>query len=240
MADFLSKLIKGEDQSKFRLAEKIFYMIYPNYFIGEWGKICLRDKSFIAYYQKYESKNKRSFERKYTLMNLLKLTRDLKGDTAELGVYYGASSELILNAIESTNKKHYMFDSWEGLSEPEASDGSYWKRGSLTASFAECKKNLQKFPSEKKIFIKGWIPETLKQLKADISFSFIHFDLDLYQPTAQSIGYFYDRLVVGGILVFDDYTFESCPGVKKAVDDFFSTKKEAIIELPFSAFVIKQ
>lgn len=41
-------------------------------------------------------------------------------------------------------------------------------------------------------------------------------------------------------MVFDDYTYTTCPGVKLAVDDFFKNKKEEIISLPMSAFIIKK
>src|SRR5688572_31529904 len=42
-------------------------------------------------------------------------------------------------------------------------------------------------------------------------------DVDVYQPTRDSLEYFYPRLVTGGILVCDDYGW---PGARKAVDDF--------------------
>ena len=42
-------------------------------------------------------------------------------------------------------------------------------------------------------------------------------------------------------MVFDDYGWASCPGVKKAVDDFFSNKSEVPCYLPTGqAIVIKK
>lgn len=37
---------------------------------------------------------------------------------------------------------------------------------------------------------------------------------------------------LGGVMVFDDYGFPSCPGAKKAVDEFFKSKIETPIYLP--------
>ena len=236
---FLFQLLKGNDHAKFRLAEKIYYIFYSNNYIGEWGKISFLDKSFLNYYLKYDKTNFRSYERKYFLKELLKLTNHIAGDTVELGVYYGASSELILESIKSVNKRHHMFDSWEGISQPTLIDGTYWQKGNLNSSFFDCKKNLLSFKEGKKIYYKGWIPNSFKKIPMELRFSFIHFDLDLYEPTRDGLLYFYDKLNVGGIMLFDDYTFISCPGVKKAVDEFFENKDEEVIETPFSAFIVK-
>ena len=237
--NFTIRLIKGDDHAKFRLAEKILNKIYPNYSIGEWGKIYLQNKTFYKYYCKYDDVNFRSYERKYFLNQLLKLTKNIEGHTVELGVYYGASSELILESIKHTEKRHHMFDSWQGVSQPDLVDGTYWEKGSLNSSLDDCKNNLSIFEESKKIFYEGWIPYTFQHISDDLSISFIHFDLDLYQPTKDGLRFFYDKLSPGGIMLFDDYTFASCPGVKKAVDDFFENKEEDVIETPFSAFIIK-
>jgi len=236
---FTIRLFKGDDHARFRLAEKIFNIIYPDYFIGEWGKIYLQNKVFYKYYCKYDDVNFRSYERKYFLQQLIKLTKNIKGDTVELGVYFGASSELILQAIGQTEKKHHMFDSWQGISQPDLEDGTYWEKGSLNSSLFFCKNNLSAFKENIKIFYEGWIPDTFQNISDDLSISFVHFDLDLHQPTKDGLCFFYDKLSSGGIMLFDDYTFTSCPGVKKAVDDFFADKEEEVIETPFSAFIIK-
>jgi hypothetical protein len=75
---------------------------------------------------------------------------------------------------------------------------------------------------------------------ADITFSFVHLDVDLYQPTHDSLAFFYPRMVTGGIIVCDDYGFDSCPGAKKALDDFFRDKEEIINVPTGQAFVIKK
>jgi hypothetical protein len=46
----------------------------------------------------------------------------------------------------------------------------------------------------------------------------------LYQGYVDNIEYFWSKLVSDGIMVFDDYQAWTCPGAKKAVDEFLTKK----------------
>ena len=74
-------------------------------------------------------------------------------------------------------------------------------------------------------------PETFDGLEAG-RFSFVHVDVDLYQPTIDCCHFFYPRLVPGGMMVFDDYGFPACRGEKDAADEYFSDKAEKPFVLP--------
>ena len=63
-------------------------------------------------------------------------------------------------------------------------------------------------------------------------FSFVHLDVDLYQPTMDSLEFFYGRMNPCSIILCDDYGFVTCPGAKKAMDSFFADKPEEIVSLP--------
>jgi O-methyltransferase len=51
----------------------------------------------------------------------------------------------------------------------------------------------------------------------------IHCDLDLRLPTQFVLELAAERLPPGGIVVVDDYGFTTCPGVRRAVDEFAGT-----------------
>jgi len=72
---------------------------------------------------------------------------------------------------------------------------------------------------------KGWVPDTFAGLE-DRKFCFAHIDLDLYQGVFDCLSFVYPRLSPGGSIVFDDYGFASCPGARRAVDEFFADKPE--------------
>lgn len=63
----------------------------------------------------------------------------------------------------------------------------------------------------------------------------------MYKSTLDSLAFFYGRMTKGGIILSHDYSSKSCPGVKKAFDEFFRKKKEPIFELSATSqcFVMK-
>ena len=79
-------------------------------------------------------------------------------------------------------------------------------------------------------FYKGWIPERFDEV-ADKKFSFVHVDVDLYQPTRDSVEFFFPRLVPGGMLVCDDYSSARCPGAYKAMRDYTQPIGQHIIHI---------
>jgi O-methyltransferase len=48
---------------------------------------------------------------------------------------------------------------------------------------------------------------------------FCHIDVDVYQSAKDIVDWIWDKLVVGGIIVFDDYGFPTCTGVTKYVNE---------------------
>ena len=41
--------------------------------------------------------------------------------------------------------------------------------------------------------------------------------------------FFYDKVVPGGVIVFDDYGWQNCLGVKQAIDEFLNDRIETPI-----------
>ena len=96
------------------------------------------------------------------------------------------------------------------------------------------------FSNQKNVIItEGEFPKTSNIIQEKY-FSFVHIDVDIYKSIMECCLFFYNRMNVGGILLFDDYGDLSCPGAKEAVDEFFSDKLENPIYLPTGqSFIIK-
>lgn len=205
--------------------------------IQEFGNIMFENKDFLKYYESMVGDNFHSFDRKFNLMNLMNLVQNMDGEVAECGVFQGATAYLM--AEKFSKNKIYLFDTFGGLSKPNAElDSSYWCEGDLSADLKLVQSNLAIFSNIE--YKQGFIPERFIDV-ASLKFKFVHIDVDLYQPTKDSLDFFYNRMSVGGVIVCDDYGFSSCPGAKKACDDFFLDKEESIIQLSSGqCFIIKK
>jgi O-methyltransferase len=240
----LSQVLNGvrvgaPDIERYNAAEALVATVYPKFKFSEYGRLFLEDQAFQDYYRRFmDPGNWHSLDRKYTLDQLLKVVVHLDGDMAECGTYKGASAYRMCLALGKSGKIAHLFDSFEGLSAPGEWDGDYWATGALRTPEASVRKALAEFGNYR--VYKGWIPERFKEV-ADGRFSFVHIDVDLYQPTLDSLEFFYPRIVEGGVIVMDDYGFVTCPGAKRAADEFFSQKLEPVVMLTTGqALVIKR
>lgn len=194
------------------------------------------DQEFNEYLERFGELRGCNADRRWTVRQLTKLAKDVPGDTAECGVLAGSSSYLICRAF--TDRTHFMFDSFEGLSHPGADDGDRWRDRDLACDLETAKTKLKDCPNVS--FHKGWIPERFQDVESR-KFCFVHIDLQLYQPTRDSLEFFYPRMRPGGIILLDDYGFTTCPGPKRAIDEFLTGKPEQLISLSCgSAFLIRQ
>lgn len=182
-------------------------------------------------------------DKKFMIYQLAKAVANLSGDTVECGVFMGHGSWLILKAGGRPDRPHLLFDSFEGISAPEEGDNHpdksvyQWKANDMAYPMESVQKKFAAFPQVE--YYKGWIPTRFAEV-SDREFSFVHIDVDMYQPTYDSISFFYDRLQTGGIILCDDYGAVGTPGAFRAMNEFFADKLEnPVYTLPGSGFIIK-
>jgi len=222
--------IERDNAFAFRLVSKLVDKLLPSYRLT-WPELkWFQDVRLVSVLSQFEESEGFNAHRRYALQQLIRLTDEVDGDTAECGVYKGCGSYIVLQSnINSARQRiHHIFDSFDGLSEPNDLDGKHWQTNDLSIIEDEVRNNLIEFSNAK--FYKGWIPKRFSEIEHK-KFSFVHVDVDLYQPTLDSIIFFYDRLSVGGIFVCDDYGFLTCPGATRAIQEYLSSKPEKMIGL---------
>lgn len=237
------QLIFSNDPAKRRRVRhecaRIAASIFGDFPLSEDQKLWRDDKEFLEIYKKFSPSNPYSQDRKYTLREYTRSVRDLSGAFAECGCYQGASAYFI--ALEEPTTALHLFDSFEGLSEPSKEDGTkdpehkIWEKGSLSTGEEIVAANLNAFHN---IHIhKGWIPNKFADVE-NVTFKLVHIDVDLYQPTLDSLKFFYPRLQSGGVIVLDDYGFLTCPGAYKAANEYIKNTQDKIIHLPTGQGII--
>lgn len=121
-----------------------------------------------------------------------------------------------------------LFDTFEGMPATDASRDLH-----TAGDFADTSEEEVRalFAERDDVDIrKGYVPATFAGLDND-AICFAHIDLDVYRSIIDACEFVYPRLSPGGIIVFDDYGFPSCPGARQAVDEFFTDKPEVPLSL---------
>jgi hypothetical protein len=202
----------------------------------------MNDDKFINAYQKCLDADKgRLLPNNYsirwrihTLLWASKYTSNLEGDFVDFGGGFGLFASAIYEYLnfDNLNKKYYLLDSFEGLN-PETSSPIESSRNSNYTKFGSWETEvLEKFKDYKNInIIKGFIPESLKQLNTN-KICFASIDLNSVHPEESALRFTWDRLVKGGIIIFDDYGFPGHIDQKNSHDKFAKENNSLIYTCP--------
>lgn len=168
------------------------------------------------------------------LIELLDKTKNVEGSIAEVGVYKGGTAKLI--AEKSGKSRVYLFDTFEGMPNFTENVDDHWGLGSFNNTDYDSIKSI--FKDYTNVFIyKGIFPDDTSNNIENETFRFVHLDVDNYKSYKDSLNFIYSKMVKGGIIVFDDYNCDCCPGANKAIDEFFKGKEKVIYDV--SAYIIK-
>lgn len=67
--------------------------------------------------------------------------------------------------------------------------------------------------------LEGIFPDQTAHLIEPGRFRFCHIDVDVYQSAKDIVEWIWERMIVGGIVLYDDYGMETCPGITRYVDE---------------------
>jgi len=139
----------------------------------------------------------------------------------EVGAFKGGSAKLIAEAMIAADRRlpFYVCDTFAGHTVvDETLDGRH-----------RVGKQFRTAPEKVAHYLRGYdflhivegdIRETVSRFSDQQAFGMVHLDVDVHPITAFCLEFFAPRMVVGAVIVVDDYGFVTCKGAKKAVDDF--------------------
>ena len=193
-------------------------------------------------------------ERALHLAQYFRYAMKLEGEKCECGVFRGFSA-LMLNLLAKQENPVYsgedfhIVDSFEGLSQPgeedlveiQKPDGIGIEKfhsnaaGTFSTPIEHVDKVLTDYDQLK--LYKGWIPDVLDCLP-EKKWSFVHIDVDLYEPTLNCLEYFYPRMTPGGVIINDDFSSPAFPGGGKSWTEFCAHHGVPFVELDTGQAVI--
>jgi O-methyltransferase len=195
------------------------------------------EPEFMSFYSRGAHRTLVSTDRAYIIFVTLQQAMKKAGNVFECGVYKGGTAAMIAAYLASvaSPKKLYLFDTFEGMPSTDEEKDLH-KAGDFADTSLESVAEFIGFPEQLRI-IKGFIPQSFDGLE-DSQICFAHIDLDIYRSILDALEFIWPRLAVGGVLVFDDYGFPTCPGAKSAVDEFFDGTDAIPICLPTGQAIV--
>jgi len=198
------------------------------------------DEEFLALKNKCYNYTQTTVENLFFVYKAVEyvITNNIPGDFVECGVWKGGNIMMIaltLLKLNNTERKIYLFDTFEGMSEPTEKDVDYinqeadltWKNSQKDdhnewcySSIDEVKNNIYStgYPKDKFVFVKGKVEDTLPGTIPD-NISILRLDTDWYESTYHELIHLYPILSKNGFLIVDDYGYWR--GAKEAVDKYF-------------------
>ena len=162
----------------------------------------------------------------------------IPGDIVECGVWRGGSMmavALALLARGDTSRHLYLYDTYEGMSEPTAEDRSHTgesaqaqlartERGQgvwCEAGLNDVQANLWStgYPREQIHFVQGKVEDSIPATMPE-TIALLRLDTDWYESTKHELVHLYPKLQRNGLLVIDDYGHWQ--GARQAVDEYFA------------------
>jgi hypothetical protein len=163
-------------------------------------------------------------DRLYTIYQALQQVPS-GSNSIELGVYNGGASKFIAAVLKKRgNGIHFACDTFSGHALVDSGlDGNH----EVNKGFANViSDDVSNYLNQENIrIVIGDIIKTADKQKFN-KIGFIHMDMDVYPPTKFALNYFWPKILRGGVVIGDDYGTSSCPGMKKAVDEFILKTKD--------------
>jgi hypothetical protein len=160
----------------------------------------------------------------------------LDGSFAEFGVYRAGCAFMVLALTGWTDgRTMYLFDTFSGIPHDHLAPAERERGlGGILAdtSVEYVARRLQRFAGRFEICA-GDVFDTIPAVETG-PLALAHIDMNTAAPTRHVLEYTYERLVPGGVIVFDDYgyggedTFEE----RATIDGFFAHRPESVIALP--------
>lgn len=177
----------------------------------------------------------------WTASQACKIPCKIQKNFVELGVCDGLTAWYAVGArIDSQCDGHfYLYDAWEGmrrdLLDPseKGSEGSY-----AYLDLENTKRNLARSGATDLVYNKGYIPESFATCANPATVAWLHIDLNSSLPTISALNFFWDSIIPGGIILFDDFAWPGYEATRHEIETWSDEKRIDIMHLPTGQAIV--
>jgi hypothetical protein len=167
-------------------------------------------------------------DRLYVLWQAARNAARLARPAVEVGTYRGGSARFLSSALAYHAGKAvdlHVFDTFAGHPAGSLSDqdSDFHTEGHFGDASLEDVSEYLDLPG-----LEVHAGDAVHELPGlrELKLSLAHLDVDLYRPTRACLDFVSDRLVVGGVIVVDDFGAPKCPGIVRAVGEFVAGRQD--------------
>ena len=169
-----------------------------------------KDKEFLDFYDLIKSYTLLDLPRAYTLWQSSKNVRELNGMVLDIGCLLGGSGFIM--SKKNLKGKTYLFDSFSGF---KKDDGIHKKNIFYYDDINFVKKSIKSLRLTNTQVFKAYFPKninmTIKKIKL------CHIDVNTYEDTKNVFNFIRNKMISGGIIIFDDFGIWGVDGIKKFI-----------------------
>lgn len=179
------------------------------------------EPGFVAAYRQVRKNTLVDIWRCYELWSLLGEIADVPGAIIEVGVWRGGSGCLMAQRAQELGftEPVYLCDTWKGVVKTGAVD-TYYRDGKHDDTSKAIVDDLVAAMGLTNVrTLQGIFPDDTADQVTDDTFRLCHIDVDVYQSAADVLDWVWPKLSTNGVVVFDDYGFPACPGIRQFVDE---------------------
>jgi O-methyltransferase len=203
------------------------------------------DDLFLSTYEEVKNRTLVDLYRCWELWTLVEQSAKLNGDIIEIGVWRGGTGAIMAKkaALCGIDGLVYLADTFRGVVKAGSHDTIY-KGGEHADTSRQDVEAL--IHSQLKLtnvrILEGIFPDETACLieGKDHRFRLCHIDVDVYESAKNILDWIWDAIVVGGIVVYDDYGFDGCQGITRFVNEQAAAKDRLVLHnLNGHAIVVK-
>jgi O-methyltransferase len=190
-----------------------------------------RDRNFLKTYDAIKEFTLVDKYRCFELWSLVEQATKLRGSLIEVGVWRGGTGALLAQRVEQCGNERtvYLCDTFTGVVKATNRDPVYKGGEHSDTSRKTVEHLIEKLQLKNVVILEGIFPDDTARSIEGETFAFCHIDVDVYKSAKEVFEWIWPRMVVGGIIVYDDFGFLGCQGVTAWVEEQTSRADSVVV-----------